>query len=69
MGGFATIHSQPSPLSISFDILMPKMLWDARSVSQPIHCKKNGVLSKHRGVKFLCVMQTPKCFHNTPLSR
>ena len=33
------------------------------------HTVKNGVSSEHQGVKFLCVMQTPKCSHNTPMSR
>ena len=47
----------------------------ARQVIKRLHKQphpynvKNGVSSEHQGVKFLCVMQTPKCSHNTPMSR
>ena len=30
---------------------------------------KNWVSSEHQGVTFLCGMQTPKCSHNTSMSR
>ena len=54
---------------IIYSSLMISSVHVNRLLESGTHTVKNGVSSKHQGVKFLCVMQTPKCSHNTPMSR